>query len=169
MLRLKLFGAPALERDGAPVVGRAAQRHRLALLALLALAILGPPGQPAAIPEPARRRGVPYVETPTDLSRFVEVIRQAHESRWWQATSDRRRAPLRDPATERDADGTLVYLDRHGARWHVYDRRGADRRRDRRLFVNDQGETFSVPLIGDDAGSLSAPELERQLARATRV
>ena len=135
----------------------------------VALAILGPPGQPAAIPEPARRRGVPYVETPTDLSRFVEVIRQAHESRWWQATSDRRRAPLRDPVTERDADGTLVYVDRDGARWHVYDRRGVDRRRDRRLFVNDQGETFSFPLNGEDAGAPSAPELERQLALATRV
>jgi TolB-like protein/DNA-binding SARP family transcriptional activator/Flp pilus assembly protein TadD len=38
MLRLKLFGVPSLERDGALVGGRAAQRHRLALLALLALA-----------------------------------------------------------------------------------------------------------------------------------
>ena len=133
------------------------------------LAILGAPGQPLVVPEPARRRGVPYVETPTDLPRFVEIIRQAHESRWWQGASDRRRAPVRDPATERDADGTLVYVDREGARWRVYDRRAADRRRDRRLFVNDQGETFSLALNGDDAGSLSAPELERQLARAMRV
>jgi TolB-like protein/DNA-binding SARP family transcriptional activator len=38
MFRLKLFGAPVLERDGVPVTGRAAQRHRLALLALLAMA-----------------------------------------------------------------------------------------------------------------------------------
>ena len=38
MLRLTLFGAPALSRDDVPVIGRAAQRHRIALLALLALA-----------------------------------------------------------------------------------------------------------------------------------
>jgi serine/threonine-protein kinase len=36
---LKLFGSPSLEGDdGALITGRAAQRHRLALLALLALA-----------------------------------------------------------------------------------------------------------------------------------
>lgn len=37
-LRLKLFGAPALLRDGVPLTGPAAQRRRLALLALLARA-----------------------------------------------------------------------------------------------------------------------------------
>jgi serine/threonine-protein kinase len=38
MLQLKLFGAPGLERDGVQLTGRASQRHRLALLALLAQA-----------------------------------------------------------------------------------------------------------------------------------
>ena len=38
MIRVRLLGAPALERDGSLLTGRAAQRHRLALLALLALA-----------------------------------------------------------------------------------------------------------------------------------
>jgi tetratricopeptide (TPR) repeat protein len=38
---LKLFGAPALLRDGAPLAGPAAQRRRLALLALLARAGVG--------------------------------------------------------------------------------------------------------------------------------
>lgn len=37
-VRLRLFGVPLLERDGVPLTGRAAQRHRVALLALLALA-----------------------------------------------------------------------------------------------------------------------------------
>ena len=41
MLRLSLFGAPILERDGAPVAGRASQRHRLGLLAMLAMAPSG--------------------------------------------------------------------------------------------------------------------------------
>jgi DNA-binding SARP family transcriptional activator len=41
LLRLKLFGAPALLRDGAPLTGPAAQRRRLALLALLARAGTG--------------------------------------------------------------------------------------------------------------------------------
>ena len=36
---LRLFGSPSIERgDGVPLTGRAAQRHRLALLALLAMA-----------------------------------------------------------------------------------------------------------------------------------
>src|SRR5690606_30365035 len=38
MLRLRLFGTPVVERDGVALTGRAAHRHRLALLALLALA-----------------------------------------------------------------------------------------------------------------------------------
>lgn len=38
MVRFRLFGYPAAEVGGAPVSGPAAQRHRLALLALLALA-----------------------------------------------------------------------------------------------------------------------------------
>ncbi len=38
MVRLKLFGAPSVERSGTPLVGRVVQRHRIALLALLALA-----------------------------------------------------------------------------------------------------------------------------------
>jgi adenylate cyclase len=38
-MRLRLFGSPSIERpDGTAVTGRAVQRHRLALLALLALA-----------------------------------------------------------------------------------------------------------------------------------
>ena len=42
IFHLRLFGTPSLERsDGVPVSGRATQRHRLALLALLAIA----PGQ----------------------------------------------------------------------------------------------------------------------------
>ena len=36
MLELKLLGGCTLERDGVPVAGPAGQRHRLALLALLA-------------------------------------------------------------------------------------------------------------------------------------
>ncbi len=37
-LRLKLFGVPSIEHEGALLTGRVVQRHRLALLALLALA-----------------------------------------------------------------------------------------------------------------------------------
>src|SRR5687767_4208240 len=37
MIRVRLLGSPALERDGSLLTGRATQRHRLALLALLAL------------------------------------------------------------------------------------------------------------------------------------
>ena len=44
MIRLRLFGGAALERDGRPVTGRAAQRHPMALLALLAVS----PGRTAS-------------------------------------------------------------------------------------------------------------------------
>jgi TolB-like protein/DNA-binding SARP family transcriptional activator/Flp pilus assembly protein TadD len=37
MIRVRLFGVPAIEQDGSLLTGRATQRHRLALLALLAL------------------------------------------------------------------------------------------------------------------------------------
>jgi DNA-binding SARP family transcriptional activator len=35
---LRLFGSPSIERDGVPLAGRVAQRHRIALLALIAMA-----------------------------------------------------------------------------------------------------------------------------------
>ena len=37
---LRLFGSPSIEREGGtPLTGRVAQRHRLALLALIAMAL----------------------------------------------------------------------------------------------------------------------------------
>jgi DNA-binding SARP family transcriptional activator len=38
MVRVRLFGAPRVERDSRPITGRAVQRHPLALLAVIALA-----------------------------------------------------------------------------------------------------------------------------------
>lgn len=37
IFHFRLFGSPSLESDGGPAPGRATQRHRVALLALLAL------------------------------------------------------------------------------------------------------------------------------------
>ena len=75
MLTLKLFGTPAVESDGELVAGRAAQGHRLALLAMLALAR----GRPVARD---RISALLWPESPTDrvrhqLSDALYIVRSA--------------------------------------------------------------------------------------------
>ncbi|MEZ4412783.1 MAG: winged helix-turn-helix domain-containing protein, partial [Gemmatimonadales bacterium] len=75
MISLKLFGGASLERDGAILSGRVAQRHRLALLSLLAV----------SHPRPLSRDkllGYLWPERDTDharnlLKQAVHVIRKA--------------------------------------------------------------------------------------------
>jgi TolB-like protein/DNA-binding SARP family transcriptional activator/cytochrome c-type biogenesis protein CcmH/NrfG len=74
-LTLKLFGTPAVESDGELVASRAAQGHRLALLAMLALAR----GRPVARD---RITALLWPESPTDrvrhqLSDAVYIVRSA--------------------------------------------------------------------------------------------
>lgn len=84
--------------------------------------------------------------------------------------TDRRR-----PHTETDANGTLVYHDRNGRRWHVYDRRSSERRQNpvdgggHRTFVDDAGEEWRVVMALADFLDESLAGLERQLARATKT
>ena len=75
MLTLKLLGTPAVESDGELVTGRAAQGHRLALLAMLALAR----GRPVARD---RITALLWPESPTDrvrhqLSDALYIVRSA--------------------------------------------------------------------------------------------
>jgi hypothetical protein len=86
----------------------------------------------------------------------------------------------RKPRTETSADGTLVYHDRQGRRWQVYDRRGSDRRQGgaapagaqsgdgQRTFVSDAGETWRVRMAAADFLDQSPAALESQLARAKK-
>jgi adenylate cyclase len=75
VLTLKLFGAPAVESGGSLVAGRAAQGHRLALLAVLALAR----GRPVTRD---RITALLWPESPTDrvrhqLSDSLYIVRSA--------------------------------------------------------------------------------------------
>ena len=83
----------------------------------------------------------------------------------------------RSPHTSSAPDGTLIFGDRHGRRWHVYDRRSGDRRGSRvlgqgsgfdRIFVNEAGEEWWYELRAEELIDETAQTLERQLARAVR-
>jgi hypothetical protein len=75
----------------------------------------------------------------------------------------------------------LIYHDRIGRRWQVYDRRSGERRQpnasptpvdpstDHRAFVNDAGEEWRCVMADDDFLDQSPATLEKQLARATRL
>jgi hypothetical protein len=97
------------------------------------------------------------------------VLSAASASEWWRASPDRRRVPQ----VERSDDGTLVYLDRVGRRWHVYDRRAGERRVETRelsrLFVGDNGERRECAVSPEEAESTLPEILERQFLRAERV
>ena len=156
----------------------AAARHRVAV------AIFGTPRLATVLPERARARGVPYFDAPRGVDEFIRIVESASASEWWRRAGERRQAG-RDPLAERGPDGALVFVDRAGRRWHVYDRRGGDRRMTPpvkahhasaaaeaalvRLFVGDGGETWSYPLNGDEAASPTAETLEWQFSRAKRL
>ncbi len=95
------------------------------------------------------------------------------ERRGAQSGKDRR-----SPHTSIGPDGTLIFGDRHGGRWHVYDRRSGDRRGGKtfgdssqfyRVFVNDAGEEWRYALRAEEIIDDTAFALERQLALAVRV
>lgn len=120
---------------------------------------------------PVGQRGIPYFELPTDVANLARIIRLAASTEWWQRGGERRSLP----AAERSAASGLVFVDRSGRRWDVYDRRGSDRRQTARegpgevattrVFVSD-GETVATPLAPAELGERSAQELERQFLRA---
>jgi len=137
-------------------------------------------GQTAAGPPPwAQARRVPWFRMPVEGAELRRAIEESTASfRLWRSETDRRRA-----RTETGADGTLIYHDRSGRRWYVYDRRGTDRRQRglagfppsdaagaaHRAFVNDAGEEWRVELAAADFLDDSPAALERQLARATKT
>lgn len=151
---------------------RAAQRR-------LGVAVLATGGH-AELAGRARARGVPWFDVPSDVDQFARVLEAAAGSEWWRPEPDRRRAPT----AERRQDGSVLFVDRAGGRWSVYDRRGGERRapsdwpandegrrRDRatqRIFVSEHGRTWQCALRREDTGDPTPDALERQLARAVR-
>ncbi|HKO15061.1 MAG TPA: hypothetical protein VJU87_02425 [Gemmatimonadaceae bacterium] len=136
----------------------------------VALAVFGPRGSEHRLASIARARGIPWLELPTSIGRFSEALEQASATVWWRSGTDRRSAQV-----QHAPDGALIYLDREGRRWTVYDRRGGDRRRGgsdgpaRRVFVSDGGESYTYLLMSGEQVQPREPtaaELERQLAEA---
>jgi hypothetical protein len=127
------------------------------------------PRTAASVRALADERRLPWFTMPVDRASLGRVIRDAVASSPPRAGRDRRR-----PSARRAPDGTLIYRDREGSEWQVFDRRAGERRaraaeeNGYRAFVNDAGEEWRYELTDDEAGQESAAALERQLARAVR-
>ena len=118
-------------------------------------------------------RGIPWFELPSDVENLARIIRTAAASEWWKRGADRRALP----AAEHGVESGLVFVDRSGRRWQVYDRRGSDRRQTptgegarpredtTRVFVSE-GDSVSTRLAAAELTKLSAGELEAQFLRA---
>ena len=146
--------------------------------AKLGLAVFGVQGRAPRLARGARDRGVPWFEVPIGLQDLSRAVELAAASDWWRRRSERR------AAGSEGGDGRLVFVDPHGRRWSVYDRRsGVDRRgageaEVQRVFVDESGGEWACELTpGDRAGDEgpsaarvpSPAELQRQLERAVRV
>jgi hypothetical protein len=130
----------------------------------------------ATPPAWATSRRVPWFRMPVDGAALRHAIEESTSGfRLWRTDTDRRRH-----RTETNADGTLIYHDRSGRRWHVYDRRSGERRQNPgaapgaggsgdRTFVNDAGEQWRVAMHASDFLDESPGALERQLKRATKT
>lgn len=132
--------------------------------------LFGTPSTAAEVRALASARGLPWFVMPADRSAVTRIVRDAVASADGRMGGDRRR-----PRSLHASDGSIIYRDRDGQEWHVYDRRGRERRspaeqtEEYRAFVNARGEEFRYSLGTYEAGETSALALERQLAQAVRV
>jgi hypothetical protein len=126
--------------------------------------------RPAVAPQ-AVARGVPVFAFPSTVADVERMLTQARATQWWSRAAERRQPPT-TPHVEPAGDDALVYHDRNGRRWNVYDRRGGDRRRPtagaplERVFVSESGDVWTCHLAAGEAGSRQPDDLEAQLARA---
>lgn len=117
----------------------------------------------------ANQRRLPWFTMPVNRETLVRVIREASASAITRSGRDRR-----NPSAHRAPDGTLVFRDRQGGEWQVYDRRAGERRarsagdNGYRAFVNHAGEEWWYELAPNESAEDSADALERQLAAAVR-
>jgi hypothetical protein len=116
----------------------------------------------------ADARRLQWFAMPVDRATLSRAIHDAVPRKPPRSGRDRR-----TPSAREAPDGTLIYRDREGREWQVYDRRVGERRaRDSesryRAFVNDLGEEWRYALSEDERGERSATALERQLAGAVR-
>lgn len=122
-----------------------------------------------AVRTAANERNIPWFTLPVDRETLIRIIREATATAGTRSGRERRH-----PTAQRTGDGTLIFRDREGHEWQVFDRRGGDRRgrvedgAGYRAFVNHAGEEWWYRLSPDDVNEDSAPALERQLQAATR-
>jgi hypothetical protein len=131
--------------------------------------LFGTPRTAARVRALAVARRLPWFTMPIDRASLTGAIRDAVASSVPRSGRDRRRPSVREAP-----DGTLIFRDREGSEWQVYDRRAGERRARAagenayRAFVNDVGEEWRYELTGEEAGEVSPKALERQLAKAVK-
>ena len=131
--------------------------------------LFGAPDTEGTVRAMANARGIAWFTMPVDRQTLARVVREAIASGATRSGHDRR-----EPSARRAPDGTLIFRDRHGSEWHVYDRRGEDRRGHPegedgyRTFVNHRGDEWVYELAPHETGENSVAALERQLASAVR-
>jgi len=127
------------------------------------------PRNEGAVRTLANERNLPWFTMPVDRQTLVRAVREAAASLVTRSGHDRRH-----PTAHRAPDGTLIFRDREGREWQVYDRRAGERRsrsagdNGYRAFVNHAGEEWWYELAPHEAIENSVDALERQLAAAMR-
>jgi hypothetical protein len=117
----------------------------------------------------ANERSLPWFTMPVNRETLVRAIREAAATTLTRSGRDRRH-----PTAHRGPDGTLIFRDREGREWQVYDRRAGERRaraagdNGYRAFVNHAGEEWWYELSPHESVENSVDALERQLAAAIR-
>jgi hypothetical protein len=129
------------------------------------LILFGTPATAGRVRGVALERRLPWFTMPVDRATVSRLIQEAVASGDVRSGGDRRR-----PSARQARDGTLIYRDRAGREWQVYDRRVRERRKAEayRAFVNDAGEEWRYELSEEEAEDTSVAALERQLAAAVR-
>jgi hypothetical protein len=130
------------------------------------------PAAGAEVAALAEARGLPFVVLPTDRATLARVLRSTTPGDVPRSGGDRRA-----PSAYSAPDGTLIYHDRTGQRWFVYDRRTGERRGSpreagtaaHRAFISETGEEWHFPIARGQPLEATASALEWQLARAKRV
>ena len=127
------------------------------------------PRTEATVRDVANERRIPWFTMPVERETLGRIVGEALASTVTRSGHDRRH-----PSAHRAADGTLIFRDRNGSEWQVYDRRRGDRRSrsgtsaDYRAFVNDVGEEWWYQLSTSDVEEETPAALERQLAAAVK-
>ena len=109
----------------------------------------------------ALARQVPVYALPDDVAALTDELRRiASGAGKSSRTFERRGRP--------QILGPLVFNDRSGKRWSVYDRRSADRRQHQvdREFVSESGEVRHCHINEAEAAKTSPEELNSQLERS---